>query len=587
MKKRNKQAFISVTIILLWSVNIFAQAPDTLWTRTYGGAEGDGGSSVQQTTDGGYIIAGGTSSYGAGYSDVYLIKTDKHGNTIWTKTYGGTSYDGGDLVQQTSDGGYIICGFTYSFGAGNGDVYLIKTDSNGDTLWTRTYGGTGRDEGSSVQQTSDGGYIVCGYTYSFGAGVNDVYLIRTDLNGDTLWTKTYGGTGIDGGDLVQQTMDGGYIIIGWTTSFGNTGKIYLIKTNANGDTIWTQRYDGAYGTVSESGQITSDEGYIIVGETHPNGLEATDVYLIKTDKHGDSLWAKTYGEIYSLDYGLSVCETYDSGYIIAGQTYLFDPYGDVYLIKTDVNGDTLWTKTYGGAEGDAGYSVQQTSDGGYIIAGGTVSFGAGNGDVYLIKVLPEGAIPQAWINPSSFSVALHQEGSRIEPLVIGNSGNGLLTWSINENPEVNWLTEDTISGSVYPEDSVSISLTFDATGLSQGLYFDTLVMSTNDTNNPTINVPIELRVIVSDVIFVFPNPFMPKQGHTILTFANLPNEGTIKIYTIAGNLVWNHSFAHPEIFYSWDLRNDDDKDIASGIYIYLVKDKSGDVVKKGKFAVVR
>ncbi|MCK4575073.1 T9SS type A sorting domain-containing protein, partial [candidate division WOR-3 bacterium] len=557
--------------------------PDTLWTRTYGGAEGDVGYSVQQTTDGGYIIAGYTYSFGAGESDCYLIKTNADGDTVWTKTYGGIHWDYAYSVRQTSDGGYIIAGFSTSFGAGFRDAYLIKADENGDTIWTKTYGGTEYDEVNEVQQTSDGGYIIVGITLSFGAGGGDVYLIKTDSNGDTIWTKTYGGAEGDAGNSVQQTSDGGYIIAGITLSFGaGNGDVYLIKTDEIGDTIWTKTYGGIHLDIAYSVRQTSDGGYIILGITHPTGLEMGDVYLIKTDANGDSVWAKIY-EHDGYDYAYSVQQTSDNGYIFVCNLN----YVDINLTRTDENGDTLWTKIYGGADRDFAYSVQQTTDGGYIVAGYTSSFGVGKLDVYLIKVLPEGATPQVWINPSSFSVALHPEGSKIEPLVIRNGGNVILTWSINESPPVDWLMEDTTGGSIYPEDSVSISLTFDATGLSQGLYFDTLVMSTNDTNNPTINIPIELRVITSDMIFVFPNPFMPKQGHTVLTFANLPDEGTIKIYTIAGNLVWNHQFAQPEILYSWDLRNDDDKDIASGIYIYLVEDKSGDAVKKGKFAIVR
>ncbi|MCK4395869.1 T9SS type A sorting domain-containing protein [candidate division WOR-3 bacterium] len=583
MKKRNKQAFIPVMIILLWSINVLAQAPDTLWTRTYGGAEGDVGYSVQQTTDGGYIIAGYTYSFGAGESDCYLIKTNADGDTVWTKTYGGIHWDYAYSVRQTSDGGYIIAGFSTSFGAGFRDAYLIKADENGDTIWTRTYGGTEYDEVNEVQQTSDGGYIIVGITLSFGAGGGDVYLIKTDSNGDTIWTKTYGGAEGDAGNSVQQTSDGGYIIAGITLSFGaGNGDVYLIKTDEIGDTIWTKTYGGIHLDIAYSVRQTSDGGYIILGITHPTGLEMGDVYLIKTDANGDSVWAKIY-EHDGYDYAYSVQQTSDNGYIFVCNLN----YVDINLTRTDENGDTLWTKIYGGADSDFAYSVQQTTDGGYIVAGYTSSFGVGKLDVYLIKVLPEGATPQVWINPSSFSVALHPEESKIEPLVIGNSGNVILTWSISESPSVDWLMEDTTSGLVYPEDSMSVTLTFDATGLSEGAYFDTLVISTNDTNNPTINIPIELRVIMSDMIFVFPNPFMPKKGHTILTFANLPDEGTIKIYTIAGNLVWSHQFAHPEILYSWDVRNNDDKDIASGIYIYLVEDKSGDAVKKGKFAVVR
>jgi len=151
--------------------------------RTYGGINSDLGYSVQQTQDGGYIIAGETESYGAGLIDVYLIKTDSLGDTLWTRTFGGTSWDYGRSVAQTSDGGYIITGYTWSYGAGYADVYLIKTDPLGNTLWTRTFGGIDGDVGYSIQQTSDGGYIITGKTNSYGAGSDDVYLIKTDTLG--------------------------------------------------------------------------------------------------------------------------------------------------------------------------------------------------------------------------------------------------------------------------------------------------------------------------------------------------------------------------------------------------------------------
>ena len=214
------------------------------WERNYGGTNYDLGYSAQQTQDGGYIIAGSAASFGAGGGDVYLIKTNVYGDTLWTRTYGGTYYDGGFSVQQTSDGGYIVAGYTGSFGAG-GDVYLIKTNAFGDTLWTRTYGGTSYDLGNSGQQTSDGGYIIAGYTNSFGAGGYDVYLIKTNSQGDTLWTRTYGGTNVDVGESVRQTSDGGYVITGTTGSFGAGGDFYLIKTNATGDTLWTRTCGGA------------------------------------------------------------------------------------------------------------------------------------------------------------------------------------------------------------------------------------------------------------------------------------------------------------------------------------------------------
>jgi hypothetical protein len=357
-------SIFSLLLSVFVSVTTTNSQPIT-FQKTFGGSDYDYGYSVQQTSDGGYIIAGFTSSFGANNGDVYIVKTDANGDTLFTKTFGGSSYYYGPSVQQTSDGGYIIAGTTQSYS----DVYLIKTDANGNTFFTKTFGGSNSDWGSSVQQTSDGGYIIAGFTNSFGAGEEDVYLIKTDANGDTLFTKTFGGGRNDEGFSVQQTSDGGYIIAGFTWSFhaGNFD-VYLIKTDANGDTLFTKTFGGTSNDYGYSVQQTSDGGYIIAGSN-----------LIKTDANGNTLFTKTLS-------GNSVQQTSDGGYIIAGSTYSFGTGSkDVYLVKTDANGNTLFTKTFGGSSDDAGESVQQTSDGGYIIAGWTYSFGAGSKDVYLIK----------------------------------------------------------------------------------------------------------------------------------------------------------------------------------------------------------
>jgi hypothetical protein len=223
-----------------WDDDIFLIKTDAngniQWAKTYGGTYGDWAYSVQQTSDGGYIVAGYTDSFGAGDGDIILIKTDANGNIQWAKTYGGTRWDYASSVQQTSDGGYIVAGGTYSFGAGwDDDIFLIKTDANGNIQWAKTYRGASGDGAFSVQQTSDGGYIVANYTFSFGAGWNDIFLIKTDANGNIQWAKTYGGTSWDGAFSVQQTSDGGYIVAGYTYSFGAGGDIFLIKTDANGN----------------------------------------------------------------------------------------------------------------------------------------------------------------------------------------------------------------------------------------------------------------------------------------------------------------------------------------------------------------
>jgi len=385
---RNKAVSIMLLVGIL-SILVSAGAsaePVIEWEKTFGGAGTgtDCAFSVQQTTDGGYIAAGVTWSFATGEYDVYLIKTDSNGDLVWQKIFGGRDHDYAESVQQTSDGGYIVAGYTYSFGdEEKGDVYLIKTDSNGDLLWQKTFGGTDADRAYSVQQTTDGGYIVAGETWSFGAGS---YLIKTDSNGNLMWQKTLGGMAYS----VQQTSDGGYIVAGDAEN-----DVSLIKTDSNGDLLWQKTFGGTRYEQALSVQQTSDEGYVVAGETESFGAGSFDAYLIKTDSNGNLMWQKTFGGT-KYDRASSVQQTTDEGYILAGRTESFGAgVSDAYLIKTDSNGNLMWQKTLGGTKNDSAYSVQQTSDDGYIVAGWTSSFGSGNTDVYLVKIVPENQLPVA------------------------------------------------------------------------------------------------------------------------------------------------------------------------------------------------
>jgi len=386
-----RPAILSVIFLFLLfpARSVFADGPAVQWEKTFGGSDIDAGFSVQQTTDGGYIIAGLTYSFGTGNGDVYLIKTDSAGNLLWQKTFDGYA---GYSVQQTNDGGYIVAGPLSNI-VGYSHVFLIKTDSSGNLSWRKTLGGNGDDGAYSVQLTSDGGYIIAGSTDSFGAGHSDVYLIKTDSVGNKQWQKTFGGSDFDMGLWSQQTIDGGYIILGQTRSFGEGDyDIYLIKTDSVGNKQWQKTFGGSGSDYPGSVQQTADGGYIVSGSIASSGEGGYDVCLLKTDLNGNLQWQKIFGGSRD-DFGGIVQLTFDGGFTIAGATKSFGAGGaDAYLIKTDSFGNIQWQKTIGGSDNDYGGFIQLTSDGGYIVAGSTFSYGEGLDDVYLIKLAPDVSI---------------------------------------------------------------------------------------------------------------------------------------------------------------------------------------------------
>lgn len=384
---KTSPALLAALLLFLSACTARAQEPgDTLWTRVYGGLYNESAFACEQTNDGGFIVVGYSYTFGPGDYDCYLLKTDRNGDSLWTGTYGGADTDYGYSVQQTADGGYIICGSTDSFAATYADAWLIKTDSDGDTLWTRTYDGTGGYEASNfVRQTADGGYILSGYTYFVGTEDRDIYLWKTDADGNTLWTRSYGGEGFDIAWCVRQTTDGGYIVAGHTTSFDTGEEVWLLKTDADGDTLWTRLFDHRDDVIARSVQQTGDGGYIVAGNTDPWGVHG-DVFLLKTDDNGRADWTKTIGGTAD-EYGNSVQQTSEGGYIVAGYTWSgAESWFDAYLVKTNSRGRRLWERIYGGSQDEHFLSVRETRDGSFIAAGDTRSFGAGAGDFYLLKI---------------------------------------------------------------------------------------------------------------------------------------------------------------------------------------------------------
>ncbi|MBU1936121.1 hypothetical protein KKG05_01875 [bacterium] len=378
-----------IALALALPVLLFADVspPDSLWSRIYEGGGDDEYHCVRQTSDSGYIIGGFTESSGAGLEDFWMIKTNSDGFPNFVHTFGGSGPDECFSIQQTSDSGYMLAGYTYSFSGQSSysDFWLLKTNADGDSLWNKTYGGTNLEGCYSAQQTADSGYILAGYTVSYGAGLADFWLVKTNANGDSLWSHTYGGSQSDWCYSVEQTADGGYILAGETFSFGTGGDFWMVKTNANGDSLWSRAYGGTEWERCRSIQQTSDGGYILAGLTESYGAGSRDFWLVKTDENGDRVWSRTFGGS-SMEECFSGQQTEDGGYVLAGRTYSFGAGAyDFWLVKADNEGGLLWSKTFGGSDWDECHSVCQSSDGGYVLAGFTESFGAMARDGWLVK----------------------------------------------------------------------------------------------------------------------------------------------------------------------------------------------------------
>ncbi len=428
--------FYNLSILLFSAFSFsYAQAPDTAWTRTYGDSGYDGATCIRQTTDGGYII--GCRGFAT------LIKTDENGDSVWIKDYSLTARS----VQQTADGGYIfVC---------DGFANLIKTDANGDSVWTRDYD----IDPSSVLQSTDGGYIVAGYTVT--GGYSQCCLLKVDSLGDSIWQQSYF-IGEGGGiSAVQQTTDGGYIAAGLVHFAIGCWDYCLLKTDASGDSSWVKIH-GRPGNPDEVYAVaqTDDGGYIMTGLYY---------WTVKTDEYGDSLWSHYYGSG-EIGCAYSVEQTSDGGYLIAGYVDpLFEDEGQILIVKTDASGNLIWEDYLGGDGIEHCYDAIQTDDGGYIAAGYTGSFGAGNHDVWILKFESETSVPGIVESipvdlslgnnyPNPFNSSTTIEFTLGKPLFVTLTVYDLL------GREIRILLDEEKPPGIH-------KIPFDASSLSSGVYF--------------------------------------------------------------------------------------------------------------------
>ncbi|MFH1011934.1 MAG: PQQ-binding-like beta-propeller repeat protein [bacterium] len=377
-------------------------SPDTLWTRVIGGDRSDYAYDIRQTADGGYIVAGYTSTLSG--ASAILVRLSESGDTLWTRSYRDEGAVMAMCVHEMPDGGFIFSGV----GLSEHDTWQTlgaRTNASGNLMWT-TIMDTWPFKGQSIYPTVDGGSVIAagdGFTY-----LPDIQLIKLDAGGDTVWTHYYGGPYADIVREVQQTVDGGYIFAGSTQINMETGlDLYLVRTNENGDTVWTRTFGGPEQEWGLAMDQCSDGGFVIAGELeYVNGPTDEDIIIAKTDSLGNHQWTRIYDG--PPVYAESIEQTVDGGYIVCGISRVQQgSYADVYLLKLDTNGDSLWTRTYGGAYSDVGLAVRQTTDEGYVIAGYTQSFDYPDLDLYVIKTGPDlAATPQFHALPEA--IVLHQ-----------------------------------------------------------------------------------------------------------------------------------------------------------------------------------
>lgn len=383
---RAKHAIFSIFLLLLTASLSIAQYQDTLWTRAYSGGEGYiWGFSIQPTADEGWIIAGRNGAfYRDEGHDAHMTRIDAEGNHEWTIEYGGDENDEAYQAFQLSDGGYVMAGYTRSFGAQDYNAYIIRTDSQGDTIWARALTDTVRTHANSILQTDDGGFIITGWIKL------DTYYVMTarlDAEGNHLWTKSYGDWWCMG-ESIKPTSDGGFIISGAISCNDNGRQIYLVKIDETGTLLWSTVIRGSgLDTYAYDVVEAPDGGFVAVGKSILNYMD-TQVCLTKVDGQGDSLWLQEYGNPLE-DEGHCIQNHPDGGFILAGFSYTGSSRAhDGYLVKTDEDGEMEWSGLYGGDGTDQFYGVCVDAEGYLTVVGNTYSFGNNHTNLYVLSLTP-------------------------------------------------------------------------------------------------------------------------------------------------------------------------------------------------------
>lgn len=567
-----KYIHLSFAFLLLSSISASSQVT---WEKLFSKKSTDVFRSVQEVTTGGYIVAGYTANFTANDTDAFVVRLNVNGDTVWTYTYNGpqSRQDLFYKIIETSDGGFLACGYTNS--GTSDDILYIKLNSAGIFQWAKNYGGSGKERSQDIVETIDG-YTIAGYTTSSPAQYYDALILHFDFNGTVLWTKIIGSADYEDANSLKLLPDGGYILGGQIRINGSNYDQYLIRTNSSGDTLWTRHF-GTSGTDNIESIVIVSDGYVMAGSTN-SILTGDDGYLVKTDTSGNVIWSKTFGGNYPDDFH-RVEKTSDGGFILTGTTSSSGASNpNMWLLKTNAQGNQLWSTPLGGDNHDHGYSGIQTSDGGYIIAGHSGSFGFNNEEAYIVKLGSGGVAPNKLTYVSAFALTSPTctgTASQVK-VVIRNFGNRVVS-NIPVTVEVTGATTQTLnaiySGSLAAQDLDTVSLSPVINTMGGSSYtFHCFTSALNDVypanNSITSTVSLlpctgidELHARLGYIIY--PNP---SNGNFIIEFSENYRNAIIELFSITGAVLKKQILENTiseKIFFG-------NSNLTSGIYLLKV-----------------
>ncbi|WP_298221690.1 T9SS type A sorting domain-containing protein [Flavobacterium sp.] len=494
-----KKLLLLITVLSTIMSAAQAQAPGIQWTKALGGTNAEEAYSILQTADEGYILVGNTKSYDGdiignhgGYSDAWVVKLSNSGDLEWQKTLGGSAEDGIYSIQQTTDGGYIVAGYTTSNDGdvignhGQFDAWVVKLSSSGAIEWQRAFGGTADEWISSIQQTTDGGYVFAGYSWSISGdiptyiGNTAAWVVKISAAGIIEWQKALGGVAGDRLYNIRQTADGGYVTVGYTNSVHADGSAAygdfdccVTKLSPTGTIVWKKGFGGTADDYAYDIQQTSDNGYIVAGSTESNDFQVSgnhgyeDIWIFKISDTGALQWQKTFGGT-DHDRPYSIQKITEGNYIFAGQTWSAD--GDIslnhgaqdgWIVEISDSADIIWQKTVGGYSMDILQSIQPTADGSCVAVGyaasldGDVAGNHGSFDSWVVK-----------LDPKLATETFNNQAFRLFP----NPANQFLNIQNPNNEFIEKITVSDLTGKILIEQSGNLS-EIDVLFLPQGMYF--------------------------------------------------------------------------------------------------------------------